>query len=90
MTEPAKKTMRLEVEIKDGEFIYSYEIGGSSHTSTSPLGVDHLVDFVDLLRHCNNSSKHEHKEFTRNWDGRMWVRGNLVEAQDIINEMNKK
>lgn len=49
-------TIKLEVEIKDGQFLWSYSVGGSKQTSVSHLTVDNLAAFTDLLRYCRKVS----------------------------------
>jgi len=50
--------MKMEIEIKDDKFIYSYSIGKSSEGGEMPLNADNLCAFVSTL----NIS---HKQFMR-------------------------
>lgn len=55
-------TIKLEVEIKEGKFIWSYNIGGSTHNSTSHMTPDNLAAFVYLLKHCQQVSWPKNKD----------------------------
>ena len=41
--------MKIEVEIKDGKFIYVYEVGTSKSTSEMELNADLLCLFTSLV-----------------------------------------
>lgn len=50
--------MRLTVEIKDGKFIYSWEVGPIEKLSGEmDLTADGMCVFVDLLRLCTRHEK---------------------------------
>lgn len=57
--------IRLEVEIKDEKFCYSYEIGENRHSGSSHLCADTLVLFTDLLRACSKHYQFTDKEWER-------------------------
>lgn len=80
--------IKLDVEIKDEKFIYSYEIGTSKHHSTDKINPEYLSSFCDLLKYCHNISRHENKEIIDEFNARVWIEQNLEEAKKIIG--NKK
>jgi len=41
--------MKLEVEIKDEKFLFSYKVGQSEHHAECALTADRLVAFTNLL-----------------------------------------
>lgn len=51
--------MKLEVEIKDETFHYTYTIGGSKHTASMPLTRDNFVAFSELLKFTESLSFRE-------------------------------
>jgi hypothetical protein len=65
--------IKLEVEIKDGKFLYTYEIGSSRHSSSQELCADTLASFTDLLRICSNHYKFKDKEFERELWGKAYL-----------------
>lgn len=82
--------MRLEVEIKGEKFTYSYVVGDSSFSSSSPFTADCLVEFAALLGRCHRASQNKNAVAERKFDSEMWIKLNLAEAQDIINNENRK
>lgn len=65
--------MKLTVEIKDGKFIYNYEIGNSKHNSTMDICADSLVRFTALLQMCNEAYRYQDKQWERDAMGKAWV-----------------
>lgn len=65
--------IKLEVEIKNEEFIFTYFVGGENQSSTSPLSADALIAFNDLLRMCSTINKWRNKEFERELWGKAYV-----------------
>ena len=42
--------MKITAEIKDGKFIYEYEVGSSSSKGTMEMNADLLVRFTSVLQ----------------------------------------
>lgn len=57
--------IKLEVELKDEKFHYSYTIGENKQTASMHLSADHLVLFTDLLRACSAAFKYDEKQWER-------------------------
>jgi hypothetical protein len=57
--------IQLTVEIKDEQFVYKYEVGGSSQSGSMKLCADSLASFTDLLRLCTSNHRYRDKEWER-------------------------
>lgn len=57
--------MKLTVEIKDGSFIYEYQVGESRHHSIRKLCADSLVRFVNLLSTCSQHFEYQDRQWER-------------------------
>ena len=73
--------MKLTVEIKDGRFIYSYQIGENTHNSSTHICADGLIKFSALLQLCSSHFQYEDKVWERELVGRAWL-----EKQGAANE----
>ena len=49
--------MKLSVRIKDGKFIYDYNIGSSSRHGETPLSAEQLVVFSKMLEDCCRAAR---------------------------------
>ena len=76
--------MKLEVEIKDGRFIYSYDIGSSKFNSDSEVNSESLCGFTELLNHCRRITEHRDDDFWKRMKARSWIESNLEEAKKFI------
>lgn len=65
--------MKLTVEIKDNEFIYSYEIGTNKHQGSTPLSFENLVLFSDLVRVCGKANKYTEEQWEKEMLGKMYL-----------------
>ena len=65
--------IKLEVEIKDEEFHYSFQVGKNKGSCSMPLESDALVRFADLLRLCTEFESYT----TRERDRELWVQAYL-------------
>lgn len=70
--------MKLSVEIKDGKFIYEYQIGASQHHATTELSADNLLAFTSLVNCCTSVT---------NYNLKRWEIDTLVEAK--VKEFSK-
>ncbi len=57
--------IKLEVEIKDDKFLYTYHVGSSEHSSSQELCADTLATFTALLQLCSRHFEFKHKEWER-------------------------
>lgn len=57
--------IKLNIEIKDGKFSFTYVVGTSRHTGTMNLCADSLVRFTHLLDICSSAYKFSDKEWER-------------------------
>jgi len=55
--------MKLTVELDNETFGYSYEIGSSRQSGSTPLSADDLCCFVDMLRLCLRDSNRKINTF---------------------------
>jgi hypothetical protein len=76
--------MRLEVEIKDGEWKFSYKIGESSHTATRHVDADSLVAFVGLLQYASKAADHDREEQWTEIKSGAWIERNVEKAKEIL------
>jgi hypothetical protein len=47
--------MRLEAEIKDNKFIFSYQISSSCHNLSMEICTDTLVAFTNIIKICGQA-----------------------------------
>lgn len=77
--------MKLEVEIKDGKFRYSYWVGeGNQHHAERPISADGLIRFSRLLQDASNAWQSEYEELKDRVNALVWIEANPVEAKKAM------
>lgn len=80
------ETIKLVVEIKNGRFNYSYEVGDSKHSSSSHLCADFLCAFTSLLKYCSDATHYDSKEKDQELWARVWMEKHPDEARKLFEE----
>lgn len=76
--------MKLQVEIVNNKFIYSYVIGTSEHNSSSELCADAMILFAKLVELCHSSSNFHRDEKVR------VMQEKALEMFDVHKQSNSK
>ena len=82
--------MKIEIEIKEDRFNYSYTVGSSTHSDSSKICPESLAFFTDILR-CYT------KAFGDSVDRRIaqtraesWIAENPLKARELTNRLIKE
>ncbi len=76
--------MRLEVEIKDGEWKFSYKVGEQSHTTTRHVDAETLCAFTTLLQYASKAADHDREESWTEIKSGAWIEKNVEKAKEIL------
>ena len=77
--------MKLSAEIKEGRFIYKYEVGSSRGESSTVLDAELLCSFTSLLKYCSQQTTRDSDKFMDTLIAKDWVNKNKDEALNFIN-----
>ncbi|MCH7535939.1 MAG: hypothetical protein IH948_09425 [Bacteroidetes bacterium] len=79
--------IKLKVQITEDKFKYSYEVGGSTFNSESPLTADSLGGFTGLLDYCSNISRSDDRDSDRELTARAWIEKNPKLAKEQLDNL---
>lgn len=65
--------MKLNLELKNDEFIFSYEVGTSKGQSKCPMHTDFLIAFVNVLQYCHKVCLREGEDRWESYKKKMWL-----------------
>lgn len=65
--------IKLEVEIKDDKFAFTYTVGENRSTGETNLSAESLASFTDLLRICSTAWQHQDKKWEREAVAKAWL-----------------
>lgn len=81
--------IKLEIEIKDERFIYSYRIGKDRQHSSSSLTGEQLSAFTELLKMCLRVTLYGDSQLDKELQAKAWIERHQDEAEKFIEEKLK-
>lgn len=78
--------IKLNVELKNEQFIYSYEVGSTKHSSNCEVTPDMLKAFTEIMNHCCNVTAFDVRGLREEITAKAWIARNPEEANAELKE----
>lgn len=82
--------MKIEIEIKEDRFNYSYSVGSSSHSDSSKICPESLVFFTDTLRGYTKAFGDSVNRRVAETKTGSWITENPLQAKELVDRLIKE